>query len=283
MQMPIKTKPFNHQYEGFTAALETFNSGKSRGYGLLMEMGCGKSLTSIGIAGALHLAGKVNKILVVAPLSIVGVWQEEFTKFADFEYSLVVLSGTGTKKADVLRQMQEPPLQIAVVNYESAWRLEKELLAWKPDLIIADEGHKLKTHSTNASKSMHKLGAKAKYRLLLTGTVITNKAIDVFSQYKFLNPTIFGSSFYSFRNYYFDMQGYGQHTPVLKKSKEAELSEKLHSVAYRATKEECLDLPDTTDIIRYVDLEKPAAKVYQDLVKDSFAQLGNEEVTAQIF
>ena len=42
---------------------------------------------------------------------------------------------------------------------------------------------------------MHRLGALAKYRLLLTGTPVTNKAIDIFSQYKFLDPRIFGQSF----------------------------------------------------------------------------------------
>ena len=70
-------------------------------------------------------------------------------------------------------------LQVAVINYESTWRLEKELAAWKPNLIIADEGHKIKTHNISASKAMHRLGAKAGYRLLLTGTPVTNKAIDL--------------------------------------------------------------------------------------------------------
>ena len=63
---------------------------------------------------------------------------------------------------------------------------------------------------------MHKLGAAAKYRLALTGTVITNKPIDVFSQYKFADPSVFGGSFYLFRNRYFDMVGYGKYTPVMK-------------------------------------------------------------------
>jgi SNF2 family DNA or RNA helicase len=147
-------------------------------------------------------------------------------------------------------------------------------------MIIADEGHKIKTHNIAASKAMHRLGARARYRLLLTGTVITNKAIDVFSQYKFLNPTIFGQSFYVFRNRYFDMVGYGQHTPVLKKSMEQDLMKRLHSVAFRATKAECLDLPETTDIVRYVELEPAAMKIYRDLVSDSYAELGKGEVTA---
>lgn len=242
-------------------------------------MGTGKTITSIAITGALYLKDKIRRVLVVAPLSILGVWEEEFAKFADFDYTLAVLSGTGAKKADTLRHMNGAPLQVAVVNYESAWRLEKEIAAWKPDLVIADEGHKIKTHNISASKAMHRIGAKASYRLLLTGTVITNKAIDVYSQYKFLNPTIFGNSFYAFRNRYFDMVGYGNHTPVLKRSMEQDLMRRLHCIAFRATKAECLDLPETTDIVRYVELESTAARVYRDLVKDSYAELGQSEVT----
>lgn len=218
-------------------------------------------------------------MLIVAPLSILGVWDEEFRKFADFDYTLSILSGSGTKKVDTLHNMTGQALQVAVINYESAWRLEKELLKWDADLIVADEGHKIKTHNIAASKAMHRLGTKARYRLLLTGTVITNKAIDVFSQYKFINPTVFGTSFYSFRNRYFEMTGYGNHTPVLKKSMEDDLIKRLHSIAFRATKSECLDLPETTDVIQKIELEKKAMDIYDSLVKESFAELSKGEVT----
>ena len=107
-------------------------------------------------------------------------------------------------------------------------------------------------------------------RLLLTGTVITNKPIDVFSQYKFADSAVFGSSFYLFRNRYFDMVGYGNYTPVMKRSMEAEFTKKLHSIAFRATKAECLDLPECTDIVQRVELEPAARRVYLQLVKDSY-------------
>ena len=219
-------------------------------------------------------------MLIVAPLSILGVWEAEFAQFAAFDYALAVLTGDSAKKADTLRHMTGTALQVAVVNYESAWRMEQALAAWGPDLIVCDEGHKIKTHNISASKAMHRLGAKAGYRLLLTGTLITNKAIDVFSPYKFLNPAIFGTSFYAFRSRYFDMVGYGNHTPVLKKSMEAELSARLHSIAYRAAKADCLDLPETTDVVRQVELEPAARKIYRSLVKESFAELASGEVTA---
>ena len=290
LPMPIKATPYRHQMEAFNYVCWAFGLARdnappppaiqSAGWALLMEMGTGKSLTAIAITGALANAGRIRRVLIVAPLSILGVWEDEFQKFAAFPYALAVLSGSGGRKLDTLRHMTGAALQVVVVNYESAWRMEKDLLAWRPDLIIADEGHKIKTHNIAASKAMHRLGARAGYRLLLTGTVITNKAIDVFSQYKFINPAVYGQSFYAFRNRYFDMVGYGNHTPVLKKSMEAELTEKLHSISYRATKAECLDLPETTDVIRQVELEPAALRVYRGLVKESYAELSTGEVTA---
>ena len=281
--MPIRAEPYQHQRDAFAMACRLFalscGTPLSQGTAFLMEMGTGKTITSIAVTGALYLADKIRRVLIVAPLSIVGVWDEEFQKFADFDYVLAVLSGSGSRKADTLRHLRGTSLQVAVVNYESAWRLEKDILAWQPDLVICDEGHKIKTHNIAASKALHRIGAKAAYRLLLTGTVITNKAIDVFSQYKFLNPAVFGQSFYVFRNRYFDMTGYGNHTPVLKRTMEQDLMKRLHSIAFRATKAECLDLPETTDIVRYVELEPAALKVYRDLVKDSYAELGQSEVT----
>ena len=192
---------------------------------------------------------------------------------------MTVLNGTGTKKAQALSSLNGKPLQVAVINYESAWRMEKELATWKPDLIIADEGHKIKTHNISASKAMHRLGARAGYRLLLTGTPVTNKAIDLFSQYKFLDPSVFGNSFYTFRNRYFDMTGYGNYTPILKGNMEGELIQRMHTIAYRATKAECLDLPETTDIFRRVELEPQALRLYRQLVRDSYAELERGEVT----
>ena len=244
-----------------------------------MEMGTGKTLTSIVIVGTLWQQQRIQRLLIVAPLSILGVWDEEFAKFADFDYALTLLEGSLGRKNDTIRHMTGTVLQALVVNYESAWRLEDTLLKWHPDCIIADESHKIKTHNARASKAMHRLGAAARYRLALTGTVITNKPIDVFSQYKYVDPRIFGSSFYLFRNRYFDMVGYGGYTPVMRERMEPEYTEKLHSIAFRATKAECLDLPDTTDIIQRVELEPAAQRTYAQLVKDSYAELTKGTLT----
>lgn len=73
----------------------------SKGCAFLMDMGTGKTITTIALAGTLHHRHKITQMLVVCPKSIVDVWEQEFEKFADFPYQLAVLDGTSAKKADI--------------------------------------------------------------------------------------------------------------------------------------------------------------------------------------
>ncbi len=143
------------------------------------------------------------------------MWPKEFDTFADFPYIVRAMQGTARKKVETLHSISsstkafnKEPLQVAVINYESAWRVNEDkpgesifdnLLAWKPDMIICDESQKIKTNTTEQSKAMHKIGDIAKYKMILSGTPIQNSAMDVWSQYRFLDSTVFGDNFYKFR------------------------------------------------------------------------------------
>ncbi len=284
--MPIKANPFQHQVEAFAFTMDLFGvfsdkEPESTGVAYLMEMGAGKSLTAISSMGCLYQMGKINKALIVAPLSILPVWEEELQKFAAFPFSAVVLSGSMDKKREQISGLSGTGVQIVIVNYESMWRLRDELLAYHADLIIADEAHKLKESRTAQSKAMHVLGDAAQYRMILTGTPVTNHEVDIWSEYRFLNPEIFGASFYAFRSRFFTMGGYGLHTPIFKLTRMDEFLEKLHSVAFRCRKEDCLDLPPITEEVRTVDLEPAARKIYDRIQEESYVQLkGDAEVTA---
>lgn len=174
-----------------------------KGFGLLFEMGCGKTLTAIMIAGTAYQMGKVEKVLVVAPTSVCSVWPKDFAEFADFKANIKVLLGDKNRRLKLLNDLDNFPfkaLKVAVINYESTWRegIFDALYEWNADMIICDESQRIKSHDAEQSKAMHKLGDQAKYKLILSGTPVQNNAIDLYSQYRFLDPTIFGTNFYQF-------------------------------------------------------------------------------------
>lgn len=149
-------------------------------------------------------------MLIVAPTSVVAVWPKEFQDYAAFPYTIRTLLGTKQQRLKALADLERfpyPHLKVAVINYESTWREEifDALLDFDADLVIADESQRIKSHDAAQSKAMHQLGDKARYKLILSGTPVQNEAVDLWSQYRFLDPTIFGTNFYAFRSRYCEM------------------------------------------------------------------------------
>ncbi len=171
-------------------------------------------------------------------------------------------------------------LQVVIVNYESAWRLETDIAKWRPDMIVCDESSKIKNSQAKQSKALHRLGRQSRFNLILTGTPITNSPLDFYSQYRFLDESIFGSSFYSFRARYAIIGGYGNHQIIGYRNMQ-ELVEKAHGVAFRIRIEEAVDLPPYIDETRYVQLEPRAKAIYDAIDKESVAELMTGEVTTR--
>ena len=286
---PVKANLYKHQIRGANMALRAFGALDAKtpggGFGELFEMGCGKTLTTIAVAGALYNLGKIDRVLVVAPTSVCSVWPHDLNQFAAFPCEARVLLGDKKKRLKALNELENWPfkaLRIAVINYESTHRegIFEALATYKPDLIVCDESQRIKNPSAAQSKALHKLGDAAPFRMILSGTPVQNNAVDLYSQYRFLDPAVYGANFYAFKNRYCIMGGYGQHQIVGYRNMD-ELVEKEHSVAYRVTKEECLDLPQQTFINRYVQFTDAEQAIYEQLRKSSFLELETgENVTA---
>lgn len=286
---PVKANLYKHQIRGANMALRAFGALDAKtpggGFGELFEMGCGKTLTTIAVAGALYNLGKIDRVLVVAPTSVCSVWPHDLNQFATFPWEARVLLGDKKKRLKALNELENWPfkaLRIAVINYESTHRegIFEALAAYKPDLIVCDESQRIKNPSAAQSKALHKLGDAAPFRMILSGTPVQNNAVDLYSQYRFLDPAVYGANFYAFKNRHCIMGGYGQHQIVGYRNMD-ELVEKEHSVAYRVTKEECLDLPQQTFINRYVQFTDAEQAIYEQLRKSSFLELETgENVTA---
>lgn len=252
---------------------------EGRGFGFLFEMGCGKTLTAIATMGAAYEMGAIKTVLIIAPTSVCSVWPKEFDEYAAFKYNVAVLLGDKQKRLAALRGLAAFPfkaLQVAVINYESTWRegIFEALLDWRPDMVICDESQRIKEPTAKQSKAMHQIGDAAKYKLILSGTPIQNNAIDLYSQYRFLDPTVFGTNFYAFRNRYAIMGGFDRRQIVGYKDLD-KLIQKEHSIAYRVTKEEALDLPEQTFLTQYITLEGKDKQLYNKIKRDSFAELEN--------
>ena len=89
MKLPIKITPYNHQVTAHEFALDKFEEFGCAA--LLMDMGLGKSVTSIAVIGSLLQDSKVERALVICPTSIISVWQKEFNKFADYNFNIEVI------------------------------------------------------------------------------------------------------------------------------------------------------------------------------------------------
>ena len=253
------------------------NELRRRGFGFLFEMGCGKTLTAIAVTGTAYQMGKIRKVLIVAPTSVCSVWPKEFEEYADFRYNVQVLLGDKQKRLAALRSLDAFPFQallVAVINYESVWRegLIEAFEAWAPDMIIADESQRIKDAQSHQSKGMHRLGDIAKYKLILSGTPIQNNAADLYSQYRFLDPSVFGKSFYAFRARYCIMGGFDRRQIIGYKNMD-ELIKKEHSIAYRVTKDEALDLPEQTFENRYIRMDAKHKDIYDKIKRDGFVEL----------
>ena len=286
---PVRAKLFRHQVRAANMALIQLSSKPSAGFGLLFEMGCGKTLTAIAIMGALYCQHKITRVLVVAPSSVCSVWPHDLAAFAAFPYEVRVLLGEKKQRLEALHSLTDYPntanrLLVAVINYEATHRegIFEALEGYAADLIICDESQRIKNPRAAQSRAAQMLGDRAACRLILSGTPVQNSVIDLYSQYRFLDPGVFGANFYAFRNRYCQMGGYGGHEVVGFQQMD-ELVRKEHSIALRVTKAECLDLPGQTFARRYVQLEPAARRLYAQIARASCAELENgEHVTASI-
>lgn len=279
MHYPVKADLYKHQIRAANMAMIQFSGSLSAGFGLLFEMGCGKTLTAIAIMGAMYICREITRVLVVAPTSVCSVWPHDLEAFAAFPFQASVLLGEKEKRLEALSKLTDYPetanrLLVAVINYEATHRegIFEALQDYAADLIICDESQRIKNPRAEQSKAVQKLGDAARFRLILSGTPVQNSVIDLYSQYRFLDPAVFGTNFYTFRNRYCQMGGYGGHE-ITGYQHMDELVKKEHSIALRVTKAECLDLPDETFVRRYVQLEPYARRLYNQVARTSCAEL----------
>lgn len=271
----INVPLMEHQVKGANIAMEVFDNNGS-GVMFSMEMGTGKTMTAMATIGKLAETKGIKRVLVVCPKVAMQVWEQEYDKFANYKYCLRVISGTPKRRLQRMNELAEyDGLQIAVINYEYCYTFSKVLTKWCPDTIICDESHKIKSPTSNQTKAIVGLGNNARYKICLTGTPLTNNILDFFSQYKFLDSTIFGDSFTNYKNKYVITGMFNEYLRPNPRTFE-DLKEKVDSIAYRVTKEECLTLPPFVDIPVYVELDNKTMTSYKQFETEFVTWLNSQ-------
>ena len=210
-----------------------------------MDMGTGKTRVAIDVAFDRE---DVQRILVVCPKAVIPVWYKNLCKFysrtgdAEVELPLPWLiwdmtRGTIAQKAESIEKFCENKLSVpklfVVVNYDIVWRnpLGELLRRMNFDMVILDESHRAKAAGSKVSKYLALLGKHTKYRMCLSGTPMANSPLDVYGQYRFLDPTIFGTNHARFLGEYAVMS-YTTPPFVIGCKNQQDLNAKFRSIAY---------------------------------------------------
>jgi len=250
---------------------------------LFMDMGTGKSKVLVDT----FVDRDVRAAVIICPRNVLGVWPREFRRHSGEPYDVVVADRrrrvadrTAEIRAAVDAAEAAGRRVVVVVNYEAAWRepLDGYLTSREWDAVALDESHRIKAPGGRASRFCARLGKHARLRYLLTGTPLPHSPLDIYGQYRFLDPGIFGTSFARFRNHYAVMGGYGG-KEVVGWQREDELSEEMYRVAVHVGAD-VLDLPDAHHITQPVTLEPAARKAHDQLDEMMIAAVDEGVVTA---
>lgn len=241
-----------------------------------MEMGTGKTRTAL----AYCIVKKLCRILVISPLSASGVWVRESSQFWPELQVVNCTIGSTVKRAKILSRLREAasPSTCVIVGYESYWRdpLRKAILEWEPSIIIYDEAHRLKDRRTRQSKFSHTLAGVCPRRLALTGTPMPNGPEDLFSIFKAVNPSIFGTRWMDFEVQYIVKGGF-QGYQIVGYRNQADIERKLTGNSFRVTKVEALDLPEQVDVQIPIILSAKARKVYDRLRTQAIVEVTGKQ------
>jgi SNF2 family DNA or RNA helicase len=232
------------------------------------DMGLGKTLQTIAFMQYLkNLKPKEKGLphLVIAPTSLMFNWMAELKKFAP---TLKVLDYIGPNRGDSFQDIDD--YDIILTTYGSIVKDVEKHAKREYNYIILDESQAIKNPSSQRFKTVRLL--KGKNRLALTGTPIENNTFDLYSQFSFLNPGIFGSIKHFKATFSEEIdKNQDQETSDL-------LARMIHPFILRRTKEQvATELPSKTEAVIYCEMGKEQRKVY-DHFKNYFQQKLKEQI-----
>lgn len=221
----------------------------SLGACLADDMGLGKTLQAIALLAKIH-EKKRRRSLVIMPKSLIYNWENEIARFTP-QLKIGVYYGINRD----FKSLED--VQVILTTYGTVRNDIENLMKHKFEIIVLDESQNIKNINSQTTKAVLLLNAKK--RIALSGTPIENNLLELYSLFRFLNPSMFGTVQMFTNNYIVPIQKYSD-TSTIK-----ELRKKIYPFLLRRVKKEVLkDLPDKIEKLIYVDMNDEHRKYYEE-------------------
>ncbi|MCP4786122.1 MAG: DEAD/DEAH box helicase [Fuerstiella sp.] len=232
---PLRKELLNAELLPYQLDGIAFAAGAGRAI-LADDMGLGKTIQGIGVAELLAQLAEIQRVLVVCPASLKSQWRNEINRFSGRTTQIVLGNG-----AERMEQYSSDTF-FTICNYEQVLRdlSAVEVVPW--DLIILDEGQRIKNWESKTSNVIRQLDSP--FRLVLSGTPLENRLGELYTVTKFVDDELLGPAYQFFNKHHVvDDRGKTQAYRRLD-----ELREKMSGVLLRRTRAEIANqLPERTD------------------------------------
>ncbi|KFY05883.1 hypothetical protein V492_08248, partial [Pseudogymnoascus sp. VKM F-4246] len=277
---PLLSKKLRpHQREGVKFLYECVMGVRDyggRGALLADEMGLGKTLQSIALIWTLLKqnptygeAPVIKKVLVVCPVTLIDNWKKEFRSWLGNINIGVMVAENKTKLTDFTHGAS---YSVLIVGYERMRGIAEELGQGAGiDLVIVDEGHRLKKENNKAAQAIK--GLAVEKVIILSGTPLQNDLTEFFVMVDFLNPTLLKSANSFKKN--FEMPILRSRQPnasereiELGEARQAELSEMTQQFILRRTAEvQAHFLPQKTEFVVFCKPTTAQTQIYEEILE----------------
>ncbi len=255
---PGRYSPMSHQVE--TADFATVN----RKLFILNGTGTGKTAAAIWAMDYLKQRGYINRVLVICPLSVTKVWQDELFNLVP-NYSIGLMLGKKSKRIEVM----ESGADICIINFDGVSSLftndkkrrkKSSYLKDQFDLIIVDEASTYRNADTDRYEALKFINTPDVRLWMMTGTPTPNAPTDAWAMVRLVSPSRVPKSFNLFRETV--MQPAGPYKWVPKIGAAAHVREVMQP-AIRFEKKDCIDLPPITYNDRFCELSKSQMDAFE--------------------
>jgi len=244
----------------------------SRVGALFMEMGTGKTRTAIELVKIRHR--KIDRVLWFCPVSLKETVRREIMKHTDCTAEDICVFRESTNERNVNPDTMWYVIGLESVSQSTKTALTTRHLVTEDSFAIVDESTYIKGNRALRTQRLIAFCERCRYRMILTGTPMTQGVPDLFSQLYFLSPKILGyRSWYTFAKNHLEYHKTKKGMIVGAHNKEL-LAAKMAPYVFQVTKEECLHLPDKLYHYHYVSLSDAQREAYEyakeDFLRNAF-------------